>query len=140
VLDLSVADAPLPVADWARSFVAPPVTCELVDDEAYVETWSYWLAAFSSMDTGPRPARLCAYTLTPIFTFRWDRTPADLADFIASAAGTMQVQFEGFKTILDSDYGVTIPDDQIPLMRSTYAAGTEADVCSWVDLRYCAGL
>jgi len=53
---------------------------------------------------------------------------------------TMQVQLGGFETILLTTYGVTIPDDQIPLMRSTYASRTEAELCAWMDLPYCAGL
>jgi hypothetical protein len=78
--------------------------------------------------------------LTPIFTFRWDQTPADLASFIASVPSTMQVQLGGFETILLTTYGVTIPDAEIPLMRSTYASRTEAELCAWMDLPYCAGL
>lgn len=135
VLDLSVGDEPMPIDAWAHGFVDPAVPCFHMDEDEYNLVWGYWLAVHNSWVPDERPERLCGYTLTPVFTWRWDQDP--LVDAIRFTPGTMLVQFEGFKTVLRTSYGITLADEEIPLVTSIYAPLPESVLCEWMDLAYC---
>jgi hypothetical protein len=140
VMDLSVGDAPLPIATWLQGFVAPGIECELLPEAEYQAVWIYWNAAFGNFDPGARPVPLCAYTVTPMFTFRSDQTSTTLADFIASVPSTMQVQLGALATWIGSEHQTTLLEAELPAVTSLYQAGTEQDVCDLVAPIYCQTL
>ena len=135
VMDLSVGDEPMPIDEWAHSFVDGATPCYLMEETEYQEVWSYWLTVHSSWMPESRPSRVCGYTITPIFTWRWDQDP--LAGAIRFTPSTMLTQTEAFKTILQTDYALALPDEQLPFVTSRYAPKTEADLCAWTDYPYC---
>jgi len=135
VLDLSAGDEPMPIDGWTHGFVDPAVSCFHMEEDEYNLLWGYWLAVHNSWIPDERPERLCGYTLTPIFTWRWDQDP--LVDAVRFTPGAMLVQFEGFKTVLQSNYGITLADEEIPLVTSIYAPLPESVLCEWMDLAYC---
>lgn len=140
VLDLSAGDEPLEIDEWIHNFLDPSVECHHMNAEDFLDVWVYWNSAFSGFtpEPGTRPERLCGYTVTDMFTFREDQTPADLAEMIAFVPGTMQVQLGALASTLETEYDVTLSEDQLPLVTSTYEPQTEEDVCDWVpELLYC---
>lgn len=135
VLDLSVGDSPMDIGTWWQSFVAPDVTCVHAVEDDYQATWSYWLSVFNSWQPTTKPKYECAYTLTPVFTFRWDQDMA--VSLVSDAPDTMLVQSDGFRTILLRDHGLTLPDEDIPRVLSLYEGKTIEDLCNVVDLAIC---
>ena len=134
VIDLSVGDTPIPIDDWLRGFVDPAFPCFLMEQEEFQTVWVYWLAAFSNFVPGARPERACGYTITPIFTFRWDHEPQ--AEVLVHAPPALVVQLGSLATTL-SGHGVTLPEEDLPDVVSRYTALTTGDVCEWGDLIFC---
>jgi hypothetical protein len=135
VIDLSIGDEPLTIDDWAHSFIPEDVECHLMDEEDYQKVWSYWLSVFSNFELPRRPSRICGYTITPIFRYRWDQEP--VVDQLRWTPSTLETQCDGFKNILADDYGFIIEDGQVPFFTSLYDAKPEEILCEWMDLSYC---
>lgn len=135
VLDLSLGDEPVIIEEWTSGFVDPSIECVPMDEEEFQEVWIYWNAAFNNFVPGERPARPCGYTITPIFTFRWDQEP--LTDFVRTAPRTMVVQFGGLESLLGL-HGVELLPEQVPHVLSSYTPLSEAEVCEWNDLVFCS--
>lgn len=135
VLDLSIGDSPIDIETWWQSFVGSDVTCVHAVADDYQDTWSYWLSVFSSWQPKFRPKYECAYTLTPIFTWRWDQDM--IVSQVADAPDTMLVQSGAFRTILLQDHGLMLPDEDIPQVLSLYQAKTLEDLCDVVNLTIC---
>jgi hypothetical protein len=49
----------------------------------------------------------------------------------------MQVQLDALANTLNQNYGINLPEDQLPLVTSTYVPQTEADICTWVYMPFC---
>ena len=137
VLDLSVGDSPLDVETWWQSFVEPGLTCVHAVADDFLETWSYWFWVYNSWNPQLNPKYDCAYTFTPIFTWRWDQDM--IVSQVASAPRTMLVQSDAFRTVLLQDHGLTLPEEDIPHVLSLYQAKTLEDLCNVVDLKICTG-
>jgi len=135
VLDLSIDDSPVGIDTWWQSFVAPDVTCVHAVADDYQATWIYWNSVFVSWQPKFKPRYECAYTLTPIFTGRWDQDMG--VPTVADSPDTMLVQSDAFRTRLLRDHGLILPDEDIPQVRSLYAGKTIEDLCDVVDLRIC---
>lgn len=135
VMDLSVQDAPLPIQEWLRGFISEDIPCSLRTDEDHLLVWSYWLSAMSNWEPEARPLCPASYTLTPLFRFRWDQEV--LAEVVVSGPSTMETQSGGFQSIMQDNYGFVPSAGDIPNYTSRYDAQTEAELCDWVDLKYC---
>ena len=135
VLDLSIGDAPVDIETWWQSFVGPDITCVHAVADDYAETWAYWFWVYQSWNPQLNPRYECAYTLTPIFTWRWDQDM--IVSQVASTPLNTLVQSAGFRTVLLDDHGLTLPDEDIPHVRSLYEGKTLEDVCNVVDLKIC---
>lgn len=135
VLDLSIGDSPVDIDTWWQGFVAPDVTCVHAVDDDYKDTWIYWNAVFSGWQPTNKPKYECAYTVTPIFTFKWgdDMSVSSVSD----APLSMLTQTESFRTLLLQDHGLILPDEDIPHVLSLYEGGTMDDVCEMMDLAIC---
>jgi len=135
VLDLSIGDSPVDIDTWWQGFVAPDVTCVHAVEDDYKDTWIYWNSVFSSWQPTNKPRYECAYTLTPIFTFKWgdDMSVPSVAD----APGSLLTQSDGFRTLLLQDHGLILPDEEIPHVLSLYEGKTMDDVCEVADLTIC---
>jgi hypothetical protein len=129
VLDLSVGDEPVPIDQWLAGFIEPETTCPLVSDAEYWDIWVYWNSNFNNFTPESTPARLCGYTITPMFTFRPHQTPADLVDQLASAPRQMQTLTGSLTTLLQSGYSVSLPEAELPLVTSAYTPGSLDEVC-----------
>jgi hypothetical protein len=137
VLDLSIGDEPLAIDTWLAGFVDPSVECVHQTDEDHQIVWNYWNAAFGNFEPEPRPTPLCSYTLTPIFTFGWDDTAAAMASTVANAPLALEPQTGALATWLADQHDTTLPLEDLPDLTSTYAPGTEQDVCDLVPMRFC---
>jgi len=137
VVDLSAGDEPLTIDEWVHSFVVSSIECIHMNADDFHDLWVYWNSAFTGFEPGKRPQKLCGYTFTKMFSFREDQTPEDLADFIRSVPSTMQVQLDALANTLNQNYGINLPEDQLPLVTSTYVPQTEADICTWVYMPFC---
>jgi len=135
VMDLSIQDAPLPIAEWVRGFVIDDFPCALMTEADYQPVWNYWSAAMSNWEPEARPLCPCAYTITPLFRFRWDQDP--LVEAIWFATEVMISQTGGFLTIMEWDYGLFPALEDVPGYTSEYVPLNEVDLCEWVDLLYC---
>jgi hypothetical protein len=135
VIDLSLGDEPIPIEDWVSGFVEPSIECNWMDEEEFANVWTYWNAAFANLVPEEPPARTCGYTITPIFTFRWDQEP--LAEVVTNAPSTMLVLLGGLETLL-GEHDVSLPREQLPLVTSSYAPLSVTDVCEWNDLIFCS--
>jgi hypothetical protein len=135
VVDLSTGNEPLSIDQWAHSFIPDDVECHLMDEEEYMKVWSYWLSVFSNFELPERPSRICGYTITPIFTYRWDQAP--VIDQLRWTPSTLEIQCDAFKNVLAEDYGITIEDEKVPFFTSIYDALPEETLCEWMDLSYC---
>lgn len=142
VLDLSTGDTPIEIDEWLHNFIDPSVECFHLDAEDFHKVWVYWNTVFNNFppEPGARPEHLCAYTLAGIFTSRADQAPADLAEFIRNVPSEMQVQLDVLYYDLRRVHGITLPEADLPFVTSTYAPGTEADICTLVNLTYCETL
>jgi hypothetical protein len=139
VADLSLGDTPVPIDTWLAGFVQPPVACELMDELAYQEVWSYWGAALAGWELPPAPPVLCGYQITPLFTLRWDQTLEERAEVIAQVPATLVTQFGAFNSLLDMNHGIALPPEQIPLVTSTYEARSIESFCeAHADMPVCA--
>jgi hypothetical protein len=138
VVDLSTGDEPLSIDQWAHSFIPNAVECHLMDEDEYMKVWSYWLSVFSNFELPERPSRICGYTITPIFTYRWDQTP--VVDQLRWTPSTLEIQYDAFKNVLTDDYGLSIEDAKVPFFTSIYDAQHEETLCEWMDLSYCEDL
>lgn len=136
--DLSIGDEPISIDAWYRSFVPADIECFPMGNDEWWNVWSYWNALVSGFEAPPEPPRICGYTITPIFTMRWDQEIP--FDQIRTTPWTMESQLGGFKTVLQGDYGYTPADDEIPFITSRYTAKTLADVCTWNDYPFCDDL
>lgn len=134
VIDLSVGDEPLTPEEWARGFVDPSVECTLGAQEEFERAWSYWLTAYENRVPGPRPERLCVYTISPIFTFRTDQVfePSPLMD----CPDVLATQTGAFVTVLDAR-GVALPEEELPFVTSRYEPVSEAEQCADRQFTYC---
>jgi len=137
VLDLSTGDSPLPIDDWLSGFVDPSIKCVHSSDEVHQQVWVYWNSAFGNFELPEEPSVLCAYTITPLFTMRRDQTPSDLADFISFVPATMETLLGSFKTTLSATYGVTLAEEVLPNITSSYSPGMVEDVCNWTHMQFC---
>lgn len=135
VMDLSIQDAPIPIDEWVRGFVIDDFPCALMTEEEYQPVWNYWGAAMSNWEPGARPLCPCAYTITPLFRFRWDQEP--LVEAIRFGTEVMISQTGAFLTIMEWDYGLFPALEDVPDYTSQYVALNEVDLCAWVDLLYC---
>jgi hypothetical protein len=140
VLDLSTGDEPRDIQAWLSGFVEAGTPCYHLSDDEHQEVWVYWNSVFGNFEPPPQPARLCGYTFTPLFTFRRDQKPADLAEFIGFVPSTMVTQLEGMKTVLRTKGVPDMAEDLLPGILSRYQAGTIDEVCSRVpSLAVCPG-
>jgi hypothetical protein len=135
VLDLSIGNSPVDIETWSQSFVTSDVTCVHAFEEDYQDVWMYWNSVFTSMKPTERPKYECAYTLTPIFQWRWDQDM--LVDVVANAPDAMMVQSDAFRVLLWWYHELTLPDEDIPHVLSMYQARTLEDVCEVIDLEIC---
>jgi hypothetical protein len=137
VFDLSISNAPQPVGDWLDGFVDPSVTCRFSNDELLREVWLYWNSAFSNLELPNPPPVMCAYTITPIFSFKRAQIPSVLADFVAAVPFAMDALTRLFETMLYALYGVAIAQDELSTVTSQYRPGTIRDVCNWSRMKFC---
>lgn len=136
--DLSIGDAPIPIDEWVRAFVPADIACPHLGADAWWDAWVYWNALANGYEPPPEPAFLCGYTITPMFTTKWDQDIQ--SDQVRWSPATMASQLGGFQTVLQGDYGYTPSDDEIPYITSRYAARTLAEVCTWNDYGFCDDL
>jgi hypothetical protein len=135
VLDLSLGDEPVAIATWLSGFVHAGTACHLVSQDEYNEIWGYWNSRFGNLTFGPAPARLCGYSITPLFTMRWEHTPADMVSTLGFVPHTMQVQTGSLITTLAGNHATTLPEADLARVTSRYQPGTVDDVCDrvWMD-------
>jgi hypothetical protein len=136
VLDLSVGNEPVTVDAWTHSFVDAATPCSLMGPSEWINLWSYWIAVTGSMDTVERPDRICGYTITPLLTLRWEDNDPTLCG-LNNAPQELITLLDGFITILAADHSTTLPEEQIPLVTSTYDGQPESRICEFFDYRYC---
>jgi MYXO-CTERM domain-containing protein len=137
-VDLSIGDDPIPIDEWSRSFVPAGIECFHMSSDEWWTVWVYWNSLVSGFEPPPEPERVCGYTITPMFTTKWDQ---DIQfDQIRWSPETMETQLGGFKTVLQTDYGYVPSDAEIPFITSRYTAKTLADVCTWNDFPFCDDL
>ncbi|MCU0598011.1 MAG: protein-glutamine glutaminase family protein, partial [Desulfobacterales bacterium] len=98
VIDPSTGDEPLFIDDWAHSFVDDSVECFHMDEEEYQKVWSYWLSVMSPYELPERPARICGYTITPVFRFRSDQDPQ--FDQLRWTPSTLETQAGAFEWLM----------------------------------------
>jgi hypothetical protein len=130
VLDLSVGDAPLPIAQWLSGFVAPGVACALFDEDDILDHWVYWMQASGAVpgwrSGQPVPEPPCSYHFTPLFQGRWDLPPLD-GPGARTLAESMSNQSQVMRAMLE---GTGVPDQEIPFLRSTYQARSVDWMCA----------
>jgi hypothetical protein len=138
VLDLSIGDAPVPIAAWLTGFVESPDDCVHAVDDIWSEVWVYWNSCYQNFEPPAPPPVTCAYTITPIFTFRWDQTVADEESAVIASVTTMNTQTEVFRNTVSDSFGVDLTDEDIASILTDYRAGTLDDVCSLPNrMRFC---
>ncbi|MFZ5564911.1 MAG: hypothetical protein ACOZBW_12750 [Thermodesulfobacteriota bacterium] len=136
VIDLSVADVPLPIDTWAHNLVDTLVECRLLSDDEYADAWVYWNSVFCGLELPPRPEHDCGYIITPLFTFRNDQEPQ--VDQLRWTPASMQTQSEGFSFLLQATYGVTPAPEDIPFYTCAYDPRPETELCDRMpDLPAC---
>lgn len=138
VLDLSIGDAPVPITDWLAGFVENPKECFHAADDLWSEVWVYWNSCYQNFEPPDPPPVTCAYTITPIFTFRNYQTVADEESAVISSLTTMNTQTEVFLNTVKHSFGVDLVDDEISSTLTDYRAGTLDDVCGLPNrMRFC---
>ncbi|MBN1781221.1 hypothetical protein JW948_08865 [bacterium] len=138
VIDLSTGEGLMEIDDWARNLVDASITCYHMSEDEHNRLKAFW----NTMIAGPyeeldRPDRLCGYTLTPIFTARWDQDP--LADQLKWTPSGMKTQSEAFKTFMNMTYGITVEDSSEAFYTCWYSPHDEDWLCEYRDPPYCGG-
>jgi hypothetical protein len=138
VIDLSTGDEPLDIDQWAHCLVDESVVCHHMDEDEFITMKGYWNsmmgAAYLPQDP---PERICGYTITPMFTFRWDQTPMDLVEQLQWTPDSMITQTGGFQSLLSMDYGVTVSDEDAPWYTCGYTPHDTDWLCEYRDPPYC---
>lgn len=137
VIDLSSGDTPLNIDDWAHHLVDESVACYHMSNKEYSDVWVYWNSVMGGYEVPERPERICGYTITPVFTFRWDQTP--LIDQLKWAPSIMQTQSDGFKNYMNTSYGITVSDNDESFYTGIYTSHDETWICEEFNLPYCTG-
>jgi hypothetical protein len=139
VIDLSTGDEPLDIDQWAHCLVDESVVCHHMQEDEFIRMKGYWNsmmgAAYEPQDP---PERICGYTITPMFTFRWDQNPMDLVDQLQWTPDTMVTQTEAFRSLLSMDYGVTVNAGDESGYTCVYTAHDTDWLCEYRDPPYCA--
>jgi hypothetical protein len=138
VIDLSTNEGFMNIDEWDQNLVDGSIECYHMSEDEFTGLKAYW----NTMIAGPyeeldRPDRACGYTLTPIFTARWDQEP--LADQLKWTPSTMKTQSGAFKTFMNASYGVTVDDDDEPFYTCIYTPHDEDWLCEFRDPPYCSG-
>ena len=138
VIDLSTGDAPLDIDQWAGCLVDASVACHHMSEEEFIKVKGYWNSMMGAgYEPQAAPKRICGYTITPLFTFRWDQTPLDLLEQLQWTPATMATQAEAFKSLLFMDYGVTVDDENEPYYTCAYTSHDTDWLCLYRDPPYC---
>jgi hypothetical protein len=132
VMDLSVGDEPLAIDEWLSGFVEAGIECPHLADDAWWAAWVYWNSMTMGFELPPEPEYLCGYTITPMFTTKWDQEiQVDQAKWTPS---TMETQFGGFVNVLkDPSFGYDYEPapEEVPLITSRYTALPFSVLCEW---------
>ncbi len=136
VIDLSAGDEPLPIDEWAHRLVEEEVQCFPMSEDEYADVRIYWNSVMASYELPERPARICGYTITPMFRFRWDQDAQ--VDQLRWTPSILETQHDGFSNTLQELYGVTPGESDIPLYTCAYSPQGEEKLCEWLpDLPLC---
>jgi len=138
VIDLSTSTGLMDIDEWAQNLVYGSVECYHMTEEEYTDLKAYW----NTMMSGPyedleRPERIYGYTITPIFTARWDQAP--LADQLKWTPSQMETQSGAFKSFMSDSYGITVSDSDEAFYTCIYTPHDEDWLCENADPPYCNG-
>ncbi len=138
VIDLSTGEGLMEIDEWAQNLMDGSIACYHLSEDEFAEVKAYW----NTMIAGPyeeldRPDKLCGYSLTPIFTARWDQEP--LADQLKWTPSTMKTQSGAFKAFMNDSYGVTVDDGDEAFYICIYTPHDEDWLCEFRDPPYCSG-
>jgi hypothetical protein len=75
---------------------------------------AYWNSKFGNLPAPRPPKRLCGYYVTPMFAFRWDQAPKDMAELIGWIPFTMQTQTGSLATTLALKHSTNLPEADLP--------------------------
>ena len=96
---------------------------------------AYWNSKFGNLPAPRLPKRLCGYYVTPMFAFRWDQAPKDMAELIGWIPFTMQTQTGSLATTLALKHSTTLPEADLPGVLSRYQPGHIPEICAraWME-------
>lgn len=133
VIDLSIGDQPLPIAQWVASFVEPGVECTHMTENEFSAAFGYQIGwSLPGSDKPIRPPRICGYVITPMFSGPWWSAPTSFESIVYSLQGdpvALAMEARGFYSSLLKESKLFYYKPALAMVTSTYRAAALSDFC-----------